>query len=148
MRCHAVRSVELLDDLRVAALAMEREGELVDHGDVGRCDDGCDGQIAEVRNLLFDREWNRLFGAADEDLRLNAEAEELLHGVLCRLGLELARCCDPRHERDVHADRVLRAEFVTELTHGFEEGKRLDVADRSTDLNDRDICARGHIDDA
>ena len=78
---------------------------------------------------------------ADEDLGLNAEAQKLLHGVLCGLGLQLTRGGDPGHERDVYADGVLRAEFVTELTHGFEEGKRLDVTDGSADLDDGDVCS-------
>ena len=81
-------------------------------------------------------------GADDEDVRLDSDLHQLAHGVLRRLGLQLARGGDVRNEREVNEDRVLAADVVAELTDGFEERQRLDVADRAADLDDDDVVLR------
>ena len=68
--------------------------------------------------------------------------------MLRRLGLQLARGRDVRHQRDVHAERVLRAGLDLELADGLEERERLDVADRAADLDDGDVRALGRVADA
>ena len=49
---------------------------------------------------------------------------------------------DERHERDVDAERVLRARLDLQLADGLEERQRLDVADGAADLDDGDVDAR------
>ena len=51
--------------------------------------------------------WSGAFVRQSEDVGLDADAEHLLDGVLRGLRLQLARRLDVRHERDVHAERVL-----------------------------------------
>src|SRR6266702_372975 len=55
--------------------------------------------------------------------------------MLRRLGLDLARPADYGHQRQVHVNAVVSAELHTELPDGFQEGQRLDIADRATDLD-------------
>ena len=68
----------------------------------------------------------------------------------CWVGLVLnsPAARDVRHEREVHADRVLRAELDAQLAHRLEERQRLDVADRAADLDDEDVEALGAAQDA
>ena len=90
----------------------------------------------------------RLLAAHDEHVALDADLAQLLDRVLRRLGLELAGRADVRHERQVDADRVLRAELDAQLAHRLEERQRLDVADRAADLDDEDVEALGAAQDA
>src|SRR6266850_114621 len=59
--------------------------------------------------------------------------------MLCRLGLDLTRALDVRHERQVDVAGVVRAELKTHLPHRLEERQRLDVPDRASDLDDRHL---------
>ena len=71
--------------------------------------------------------------------------EHLLDGVLRGLGLQLLRGGDPGDQRDVDEDGVFAAQLLAHLADGFEEGQRLDVADRAADLDDGDIAVRRHL---
>ena len=82
-------------------------------------------------------------GAAEQDVGLDADGEQLLDGVLGGLGLEFLRGGDPGHEREVDEDSVLAAEFLAHLADGFEEGERFDVADGAADFDDGDVGAVG-----
>ena len=80
-----------------------------------------------------------LFRAEHKNVGLDADALEFLHGVLCRFGLELAGCLEVGHIGEVNANSAV-AHFPLELTDGFEERCRLDVAHGSADFsNDKVI---------
>ena len=85
---------------------------------------------------------SRLGRAADDDVWVDTDAPQLVHRVLGRLRLELARGVDERDERDVEVDDVLGADLAPELPDRLEERKRLDVADRPADLGDDDVGRR------
>ena len=91
-------------------------------------------QKSAIFALIFALE--RAVGAAEQDVGLDAEAGELLHAVLRRLGLHLAGGGDERHQREVDVEDVLAAAVPAELADGFEERQALDVADRAADLAD------------
>ena len=73
--------------------------------DVIRIDRGNDrtffdvGEQRDLAALLFRQ---RMFAPAQQDVRLNTDAAQLLHGVLGRLRLDLIRATDNRHQREVH----------------------------------------------
>ena len=81
--------------------------------------------------------------AAQQHVRLDADAAQLLHRMLRRLGLDLARAADDRHQRQVHVDAIVAAELDAELADGLEERQRLDVADRAADLDHADVGIAG-----
>src|SRR5918992_2656703 len=135
----AGRQVQLLDDLLVQPLRMERERNLVDGRRIGALDDGAELDVAEERDLALDVVRERSFGANDEEVRLDTELHEVAHRVLGRLRLELTRGSDIRYERQVDEDRVLAADVVAELANGLEKRLRLDVADGSADFDDDDV---------
>ena len=74
-----------------------------------------------------------------EDVGLDSDLHQLAHRVLRRLGLELARRGDVRHQREVDEERVLAADFLAELADRLEERQRLDVAHRAADLGDHHV---------
>ena len=137
--------VQPLGDVGVEALVVEDQGELVDHPDVGCRDDRVDRHVAEVGDLLAKRLRQLGLRPADQHLRLNAEAEQLLDGVLGGLGLHLAGGLDVRHQRDVDVHRVLRTELGPHLADRLQEGQRLDVTDRAADLDDGHVGLPGRL---
>ena len=68
--------------------------------------------------------------------------------MLRGLGFQFARRGDERHQRDVHEERVFRPQFQAQLADRFEEGKRLDIADRSANLHDDHVDVFRHFADA
>ncbi len=127
---------------------MEHERHLVDRAHVGRADHAVLVDVAEERDLLLDLPLERLRRAAEQDVGLDAEAGQLLHRVLRRLRLELARARDVRHERQVDVERVVGTELPAQLPDGLDEGQALDVADRAAHLGDADVEALGGLADA
>src|ERR1043165_3239164 len=130
-----VRQVELVEEDLVEPLARERQRDLVDEFDVARGDDRLLLDVAEEGDLLLHVLGDGALAAAKENIGLDADLAQLLHGVLRRLGLHLLRRFDVRHERDVDVEGVAAADFLAELADGFEERQRLDVADRAADLD-------------
>ena len=68
---------------------------------------------------------------------------QLLDRMLRRLGLDLARAADDRHQRQVHVDHVIAAQLDAHLADGLEERQRFDVADRAADLHHADVGVAG-----
>ena len=81
-------------------------------------------------------------GAADDRVGLDTDRAERGHGVLGRLGLQLAGRADVGHQRDVQEEAVVAADVLAHLAGGLEERQRLDVADRAADLGDHHVDAR------
>ena len=100
---------ELLADERVEALRLQHLGDEVDVGDVGAADHRAAIDVGEERDLLADVVGERLGRAADDDVGVDTDPAQLVHRVLRRLRLQLARRLDERHERDVQVDDVLRS---------------------------------------
>ena len=115
------------------------ERDLVDRvGGLGR-DDRLGGDVGEQRDLLADLVGDRVVGAQDDDVGLDADAAQLLDRVLGRLGLELARGGQRGQQRDVDVQDVGPPDVLAHLADGLEERQRFDVADGPADLDDDDV---------
>src|SRR5580698_4434466 len=84
-----------------------------------------------------------MLATTQQHVRLDADAAQLLHGVLCRFGLDLAGAAHYGNQRQVEIDTVAAAELDTELADGFQERQRFDIADCATDFDHADIRAVG-----
>ncbi len=139
---------ETLDDEVVQALLVEAQRNHVD----GRCIDGQDDgllvDIGEQRNLAAGVLVDLVVGAADQDVRLQADGAQLLDRVLGGLGLGLAGRGDVGHQRQVHQQRALVALLHAHLAHGLHEGLGLDVTGGAADLDNRHVIAAGTVTDA
>ena len=116
---------------------------LVNRRHRGRANHGPLLHVAERGDLLLHLAAQVPVAAAKQNVRLDADAEQFLHRVLRRLGLQFLRGSDPRHQREVNEYRVFAAKFLPHLADGFEERQRLDVAHRPADLDDRHVRAIG-----
>ena len=123
----------------VEPLALEDARHLVDVRDVRAGDDRARVDVGEERDLVPDVARELLVRAADDDVGMDADPAQLVHGVLGRLRLQLAGGLDERDERDVDVDDVLGADLAPELADRLEERLGLDVADGAADLGDDDV---------
>ena len=140
---------QLVDDDVVERLLVQQHRDLVDVVGVDRGDDRALLDVGEQRDLAALLLGQRVLAAAQQDVRLDADAAQLLHRVLRRLGLDLARAADDRHQRQVHVHDVAAPELDAELADGLEERQRLDVADRTADLDHAHVGAfRAELDAA
>ena len=118
---------------------LELERDLVDRGGGGRRDDRVHVHVREQGDLLADLVRDVAVRAQDDHVRLDADAAQLLDGVLGGLGLELARGGQGRQQRHVDVQDVVAPHVLAHLADGLEERQALDVADGAADLDDDDV---------
>ena len=121
------------------AKSLKLQRYFIDGSRGGGGDDCLYGYVRKERNLLAHVIWDRVIGAEDDHVRLNAAAAQLLHRVLRWLCLQLTSCCKLWEEGDVNVERISATNVLLELTNRFDEGQRLDVTHRSPNFNDYDI---------
>src|SRR6185437_3571999 len=120
---------EMRAHLAVETFEVIGVGHVIDGVDVDRLNDAGFAHIAEQRDLAALAFRQRAVAATEQNVRLDAEAEQLLDRMLRRLGLGLARGGYVGHQRQMDEERALAAELVAELTDRLEERQALDVAD-------------------
>ena len=104
-----VAQAELADEQPPEPERLELERDLVDRRGRGRRDDRVDVDVGEQGDLLADLVRHVAVRAQDDHVRLDADAAQLLHGVLGGLRLELARGRQGRQQRHVDVQDVVRA---------------------------------------
>src|SRR3984957_20408030 len=111
----------------------------VDVVDVARLDYGAFAHIAEQAELasLFLR--NRPVGAAQEDIRLDANRAQLLDRMLGRFGLEFAGARNERQQRQMNVDGMVARQVALDLADRLEERQALDVANGAADLAQHEV---------
>ena len=135
--------MQLVDDDIVEILLVQQHRNLVDVVGLERRYHGALLDVGEQRDLAALLIGQRLQAAAQQDIRLDADAAQLLHGMLRRLGLDLPRTADDRHQGEVHVEDVIAPEFNAHLANRFEEGQGFDVADGTADLDHANIRITG-----
>ncbi len=133
---------QLAADDQGEIVGFEHERRLVQVGKRSVLDDAVRPDIAEHGDLAEDLGLQRLVAAQDDDVRRDAHALQLFHGVLGRLGLMLIAAGQEGNQGHVDKDGVPAALFETDLTGGLEKGLALDVAGGAADLGDHDIGVR------
>ena len=123
-------------DTLVHALLVNHQRHFVNAARVEIFEHAVRRNVAEQADLRAHIARQRLFAAADDDIRLNPQSGQLLDGVLGRLGLQFARRGDIRHERHMDIQHVFAADLVFQLARRLEERQGFDVADRAADLGD------------
>ncbi len=126
---------------------MQHARHAIDTGGVAQRDHGPLFHVGEQGDLAPGAGVHFMFGAAQQDVRLQADGAQFLDGMLGRLGLHLAGGGDVGHQGQVHEQRTLGADLNTQLARGFQEGLGFDVADGTTDLHQGHIHIPGALDD-
>ena len=138
---------QAFDHELVQPLLAQPERHEVDVGRVLGHDHRALVQVGEERDLGAQLVGERARGAADDDVRRDTDAAQLVDRVLRRLRLQLARRLDHGDERDVHVEDVVAAELVPQLADRLEEGQALDVAHGAADLGQHHVDV-GRLGDA
>ena len=133
------RKAEGSEYLRVQPLTVQAERDVVDRGLVPHLDHGLGRDRAEQGDLVLHLLVHGTTRAADQDIREDSDAPQLLDAVLRRLRLELLGRLQPWDERHMTVDHVLTAHAVRHLPDCLEEGLPLDVPHRPADLHDQDV---------
>ncbi len=129
-------------NLLVETFGSERHRHFVDVAHVRRGNHAGFRNVAEKRDLGFEVSAQLAVAAANQNVRLDSDAEHFLHAVLRGLGLQLAGGGDEGHEREVRENDVLGAQFEAHLPDGFHERQRFDVANRAADFDDHHVARR------
>ncbi len=98
--------------------------------------------VAEEGDLGLDLLAQELFGAAQQQVGLDADGAQFLDAVLGGLGLDLAGGLDEGHQGEVDVADVVLAQVALELADGFQERQALDVAHGAADLDDGHVHRR------
>src|SRR5712671_5858599 len=126
-------------NLGVQPFAAEFDRDGVDGVHVFHGDDAGFGNVAEEGDFLLEVGGDVAVAAAQQNVRLDTDAEHFFYAVLGWLGFQFACGGDEGNQGDVDEECVFCAEFETHLADGFEEGKGLDVADGASDFDDDDV---------
>ena len=136
-RLHRKRTdgkMQLMQDRLVHFLARKHQRHFVNARHVARLEHGILRHVAEKRDLRAHVFVQLVFGAAQQDVRLHADLQERLYGMLGWFGFQFAGRADERHERQMHVQCVRLADLQHELAHRLEERQRFDVADRAANF--------------
>ena len=133
------RQAEVAQHLAVQPFLMVADRHGVDRVHVQRRHHRIRPHVAEQRDLAALVAGDLAVAAADQHVGLDADAQQLLHRMLRRLGLQLAGRGDVGQQREVNEHHPLRPELVAQLTDRLQERQALDVAHRAADLDQREI---------
>jgi len=129
-------NTEAAHHVGVEALAVEDARDLVERGGVRAGDDALHVHVAHEGDLLLHALRDLPVRAADDGVRLDAEAAQFRHRVLGGLGLELPRGVDVGHQGHVEEHHVGLPEVPAHLPGRLQERERLDISHGAPDLRD------------
>ena len=127
---------QLPADHRVQSLLGHEQGDLVKGLGGGVLNHAVRLHVAEEGDLPPDVGGDGGVAAADQNVRLDAQAQELLDGVLGGLGLQLPGAGDLDNEGHVDEEHVPLGPLGPDLADGLQEGLGLDIAHGAADLAD------------
>ena len=139
--------VQDLDNAFVQAFLVQEQGNFVNIVHVLGGDHRLGLDVAEQGDLGLDVLAEDFFGAAQEQVGLDADGAQFLDAVLGGLGLDLAGGLDEGHQGEVDVADVVLAQVALELADGLEKGQALDVAHGAADLDDGHVHRRSHLAD-
>ena len=123
----------------------ENERYFIDRRDIFGGNNSLFFDVAKQRNLRLDLVRQVTIGAAQKNVGLDSDAEKFLHRMLRWFGLQFTGGGDEGHERYVHKERVLAAEFLTHLPDRLNKRQRFNIAYRAADLHNDEINILRHL---
>ena len=129
----------LLEADGIKSLMLHVDGHFVDAGQVLALDDSLYTDVAEVCHLGSQFVAQSMLCTQHQYFGLNAQALQLLHTGLCRLGLQFACCGEVGYVGQMNVEGTCRTQFPSQLSDGFEKGLTFDVADGAAYLCDNEV---------
>ena len=127
---------QLPADHIVQALLRHQQGHLVEGPGGGVLDDAVRLHVAEQGDLPADVLGDGGVAPAHQDVRLDAQRQKLLHGVLGGLALELPGAGDLDDQGHMDEHHVAPGPLHGHLADGLQKGLGLNVAHGAADLGD------------
>ena len=123
----------------VKAFLIELERNFVNIVHIHRRKHGVLIHIAEQGNLAAQFFRNALLTAAQNNIGLDTDREQLFNAVLGGLGFVLARAAQVGNQREVNVEAVVTAKLRLELANGLKEGQAFNIAHGTADFDDRNV---------
>src|SRR5262249_22625833 len=123
----------------------EDQRHFVDRGNVFGGDHGFIFHITEESDFGFEIAGEETVGAAEQDVRLNSDAEQLFHRMLRGFSFEFAGRADPGNQRHMDEQGVVAAKLLAHLADGFKEWQRFDIAHGAANLYQRYVYVLRHF---
>ena len=139
------RQAEFTHHVGVEAFVEQGLRHVVDARSVHAVDDAFGVHVAHQGDLVLDGLVERPVGTQHERVRGDAELAQHHDGMLGRLGLELMRGGDVRHQGDVHEHAVFGAQVAAYFTSGLQERLGFNVADGAADFGDDHVDVIGRL---
>ena len=138
-RRRGVGDAERCQHLIIQPFGVILQRHVVNARRIERGDDGFLGDIAEQCDLGAITVGQRMFGAADQHMRLDADTAQFGNAVLGRLGLQFPRRRQIGNQRAMDIDGVGAADIGGQLPNRLEERQRFDIADGAADFAQHEI---------
>ena len=108
-------------------------------------DDAVGLHVAEQGDFPADVVGDGRVAAAHQNVGLNAQGEQLLHGMLSGLGLQLPGAGDLDDQRNVDEQHIALGPLGRHLADGLQKGLALDIAHGAADFGDDHVhVVAGH----
>src|SRR5688572_3029251 len=131
--------VKVVDDKLVKPLVVKRKRHLIDRRHVEGRYDRVLLHVTEQSDLSPKVHRQRSFRPTQKNIGCDTDLAKFFYRVLCRLCLQFAGGSYIRNERNVDKYCIPLPFFVAYLADRFHKRQRLDIADRSADLDDQNI---------
>ena len=131
--------LELLGNNAVDALVVQHFRAFVNAVHIVAAHDGTFFNVTEQCNLTALVRRHFSVHTADQDVRLQTNAQHFFNGMLGRFGFDFAGSGDVRYIAQVGKQCIVAAELAAHLTDGFQERQRFDIADCTADFDNRHI---------
>ena len=133
---------ELFNDNLSQAGLLEYQGDFVYRFNGGQGDHRLALDITEEGYLVRDSFGDGIVTAADDDVRLDTDAAQLVNAVLGGLGLQLHGGVEVGEEGHVDVEHVVPADFVSHLPDSLQEGLPLNITHGTAHLDEDDVGSR------
>ena len=135
-----------LEDIVVESAFLKMTGYLINRVGIHQRNHRSLVHVGEEGDLAA-RAFVDLYGAsAQQHLGLQANRAQFFNRVLGRLGFDFAGSRNIGNERQVHEQRIGRAQLQLELTHRLQKRLALDVACGAAHFHHRDFCVSRALD--
>ena len=133
------RDAKSVEHRLIEPLAVIGQRCLIDGFEVRRRDHVFFAHVTEQGDFLAFFFGDRMLGAADQHIWLQADGAQFFDRVLCRLCFELTRGGDIGQEGEVHENTFAARTVLRKLADRFKEGQAFDIAHGTANLAEHEI---------
>ena len=139
---HILRLVlhfQLAQDNGIKSLLLHEHRYLI-NASCGKVLNNCVGvYVAEHSHFFAHFLRDRLFAAANDNIRRNTDAAQLFDAVLSRFGFQLTGCGNIRYQRNMNIKHIVLADILFYLTDGFQKRQAFNITYSTADFRNNEV---------